>query len=102
MIDRCFNPTCKRKLDYLRDGRVVRVIRGKNEGNSVEHFWLCGPCYRTHDFEFHEDGSVSLKARSGDNSADDLLIGELHIRERRNITRASRLNREPNLDGKVA
>jgi hypothetical protein len=27
MIDRCFNPACRRNLRYLRDGRVVRVIR---------------------------------------------------------------------------
>jgi hypothetical protein len=44
MIDRCFNPACKRSLEYLRDGRVVRVIRGKDENISVEHYWLSGLC----------------------------------------------------------
>jgi hypothetical protein len=58
MIDRCFNPTCKRSMKYLRDGRVVRVLRGKDEDISVEHYWLCGPRFHTHDFEFSAAGSV--------------------------------------------
>jgi hypothetical protein len=102
MIDRCFNPACKKRLKYLRDGRVVRVIRGKNEGVSVEHFWLCGPCYHTRDFEFRPDGSVRLKARSGDDLGDELLIGDVLVPERRNVKRASRMNREPSFDGRVA
>ena len=65
MIDRCFNPACKRSLEYLRDGRVVRVIRGKDENTSVEHYWLCGPCFHTHDFEIPADGSVVSRERFG-------------------------------------
>jgi len=41
VIDRCFNPTCKKRLRYLRDGPVVRVIRNQNGQLRVEHFWLC-------------------------------------------------------------
>ena len=64
MIDRCFNPECGRELRYLRDGRVVRVIHGKGEDASVEHFWLCGRCYETHDFAFPPTGKVSIEQKS--------------------------------------
>jgi hypothetical protein len=97
MVDRCFNPACRRKLRYLRDGRVVRLIRGKSESFSVEHFWLCGPCYHTHDFEFPADGSVGLKARSGDDSGEELLIGDVLLPERRSAKRIPGINRESDL-----
>ena len=45
----CFNPACNRELRYLRDGRVVRVLRGNNEQPSMEHYWLCGACYQVYD-----------------------------------------------------
>lgn len=69
MIDRCFNPACKRKLHYLRDGRVVRVIQGKNDDYStddysIEHYWLCGPCYDVYDFVFLPSGKVTIEPRS--------------------------------------
>jgi len=88
MIDRCFNPVCKRKLHYLQDGRVVRVIRGKDENASVEHYWLCGPCYESYDFEFLGDGSVTLKARSGEH-LEEVYIGDVVLPDRRVGRRAS-------------
>ena len=63
MIDRCFNSACKKRLRYLRNGRVVRVIRNKNGQSRVEHFWLCGSCYTLFDFGFSEDGTAFLTAR---------------------------------------
>lgn len=60
MISECFNPSCHKKLDYLRAGRVVRVIRAEGSWISVEHFWLCGSCYLAYDFHFEPDGTVSL------------------------------------------
>jgi hypothetical protein len=72
MIDRCFNPDCKKRLRYLRDGRVVRVIRSQNGQLRVEHFWLCGSCYTVYDFTFSEEGSAILKARLSD------AFGHLH------------------------
>ncbi|WP_158749615.1 hypothetical protein [Acidobacterium sp. S8] len=66
MIDRCFNSACKKRLCYLRDGRVVRVIRSENGHLHVEHFWLCGPCYTVYDFAFSEEGIPFLKARLSD------------------------------------
>lgn len=63
MIDRCFNPACKKRLRYLRDGRVIRVIQNQNGQLRVEHFWLCGPCYTLYDFAFSEEGTAFLKAR---------------------------------------
>ena len=55
MISECFNPSCRKKLTYLRDGRVVRVIRDEAEGLRVEHFWLCGSCLQRYDFFFGND-----------------------------------------------
>ena len=63
MINHCFNPACNRALHYLRDGRVVRLIRGKDERAAVEHYWLCGTCYQVYDFVFPPDGTVSLGAK---------------------------------------
>ncbi len=64
MIDRCFNPDCRRKLHYLRDGRVVRVITSKGGGKVLEHYWLCGPCYEEYNFGFRPGGEVFLEAKS--------------------------------------
>jgi hypothetical protein len=63
MLSECFNPACHRKLDYLRYGRVVRTVQSSSAGKSVEHYWLCGVCYGTFDFEFKADGSVALCRR---------------------------------------
>jgi hypothetical protein len=63
MLTECFNPACRKKLDYLRYGRVVRTIRTTTPGRSVEHYWLCGRCYGKFDFDFKSDGTVSLCAQ---------------------------------------
>lgn len=86
MLDRCFNPACKRKLDYLRDGRVVRVIRGKGEDISVEHYWLCGPCFHTHDFEFPADGLVALRERPGRDHTGEVYFHDVLLLERQTET----------------
>ena len=65
MMTRCFNAACGRELRYLRTGRVVRVTRNQAGRHLVEHFWLCGDCYRFKDFRFSEDGSVSLAPKAG-------------------------------------
>jgi hypothetical protein len=58
MLTECFNPACHKKLDYLRNGRVVRT--SSTSAKSVEHYWLCGSCYGKVDFEFKPDGTVAL------------------------------------------
>jgi hypothetical protein len=63
MISECLNPTCRKELRYLREGRVVRVVRGKKEKAEVEHYWLCGECYAANDFRFAADGTVSVGRR---------------------------------------
>ena len=80
MLTECFNPACRKKLDYLRSGRVVRTIRTTTSGKSVEHYWLCGRCYGQFDFEFKSDGTVALCAQkrtvtSGIRSLIDSLAG---------------------------
>jgi hypothetical protein len=63
MLTECFNTACRKKLDYLRNGRVVRMVRTTGTSKSVEHYWLCGSCYGKFDFEFKPDGSVVLCPR---------------------------------------
>lgn len=61
MLTECFNPACRKKLEYLRNGRVVRLVRtSSTSAKSVEHYWLCGSCYGKFDFEFKSDGTVAL------------------------------------------
>ena len=65
MISACFNPSCSRELKYLRDGRVVRIIRNEPGGVRVEHFWLCGSCHQQYDFCFANDKGPSFARRLG-------------------------------------
>jgi hypothetical protein len=64
MLTECFNPGCRKELLYLRNGRIVRIVRNHQDRVVVEHFWLCGDCYGTYDFRFSSQGSVGLVARS--------------------------------------
>ena len=64
MLTECFNPECRKKLEYLRNGRVIRTVRNVSSQLSVEHFWLCGSCYSTLDFGFGPGGTVALRQRS--------------------------------------
>ncbi len=79
MIDRCFNPDCRRKLHYLRDGRVVRVITGKDEQQVLEHFWLCGPCYEEYNFAFPPTGEVILEHKPKIKQSEEFHFGEVVI-----------------------
>ncbi len=79
MIDRCFNPDCRRKLHYLRDGRVVRVIAGEGEHEVIEHFWLCGPCYEEYDFAFPPGGEVILERKPRTKRSEEFHFGEVVI-----------------------
>jgi len=83
----CFNPACNRELRYLRNGRIVRVIRGSNENPSLEHYWLCGQCYQRHDFDFPSDGSVALRTRSGKNDTDEFYLRDVLLPDRRSVHR---------------
>jgi hypothetical protein len=91
----CLNPACSRELRYLRDGRVVRVIRGKDEEASMEHYWLCGACYRIYDFVFPPDGTVTLGNRSHAEHADEFHFRDVRLPERRREKRVPGQNREP-------
>lgn len=63
MLNECFNPACRKRLKYLRDGRVIRTIRVGDSVLIIEHFWLCGSCYGTFDFAVESDGTVALCPR---------------------------------------
>ena len=49
---------------YLRDGRVIRVIREDPEGFRLEHFLLCGACYLQYDC-FTKDKTLSIEPQIG-------------------------------------
>lgn len=87
MIDRCFNKACNMELHYLRNGRVVRVIRGTSEEESVEHYWLCGKCYESYDFVFPANGSVALRAKSTGGYASEFNLRDVVLPERRSVKR---------------
>jgi hypothetical protein len=63
MISECFNSSCRKELKYLRDGRVVRVIREEAGGLALEHFWLCGACHLNYDFCFSNDWTLTIAPR---------------------------------------
>ncbi len=79
MIDRCFNQDCRRKLHYLRDGRIVRVITGKGEQQVIEHFWLCGPCYEEYNFAFLPTGEVILEHKAKIKQSEEFHFAEVVI-----------------------
>jgi len=60
MIAECFNPACRRQLDYLRTGRVVRVVHQNGMKVEIEHFWLCGDCCQSYDLRCLANGTVAL------------------------------------------
>lgn len=65
MVTECYNPSCRTKLLYLRNGRIIRVIHNEPDGLRIEHFWLCGACYLTYDFFFtKEDDHLSITPRN--------------------------------------
>ena len=48
MVSQCANPDCRRELHYLRDGKIYQfVLSPKTGGKRLEHFWLCGECFKT-------------------------------------------------------
>jgi hypothetical protein len=65
MISECFNPSCRRELMYLREGRVIRVIGEEPDGFRLEHFWLCSACHLQYDFGFARDETLSIEPLIG-------------------------------------
>jgi hypothetical protein len=63
MISQCSNEECGKDLHYLDNGRVIRTIRQVANTTEIQHFWLCGDCYTTHDFSVSKDGIVSYLLR---------------------------------------
>jgi hypothetical protein len=65
MVSKCANPGCATTFDH-REGRLFRFPKRAVEGDlpanthSVQHFWLCGNCYRDYLLEYHEGVGVTL------------------------------------------
>jgi len=48
MVSQCANPDCRRKLHYLRDGKIYQFVLSLKTGSKrLENFWLCGECSKT-------------------------------------------------------
>ena len=66
MFSVCANPDCQAPFDYDQ-GRLFRFHKnaavGGNAPNShwVQHFWLCGTCFKTFTLEYHGDRGVLIK-----------------------------------------
>jgi hypothetical protein len=60
MITECFNPSCRKQLEYLRTGQVVRVVHQNGMKVEIEHFWLCGECCQSFDLRCLDNGTVAL------------------------------------------
>ena len=61
MISACFNPSCGRELKYLRDGRVIRIIRNGQDASeqSILGYVVCPA------FCFANDKSLRFARRLG-------------------------------------
>ncbi len=59
MVSKCVNPECRRRLRYLRDGRIVVL---PHQG-STEYFWICRECSKELAVTFDKDGAVFLVKR---------------------------------------
>jgi len=47
MVSHCANPDCSRELRYLRDGKIYQFVLSPKTGSKrLEHFWLCGDCFK--------------------------------------------------------
>ena len=58
MLTECFNPGCRKELLYLRNGRIVRIVRNHQDRVVVEHFWLCDQC--AHEWTLVQDESQAI------------------------------------------
>lgn len=73
MLSKCANPSCETKLQYLREGKLLRVERGTDGPfltnspkpvRTVEHFWLCGPCSDYLTMRFDAASGVHVEAKT--------------------------------------
>ena len=48
MVSWCANPDCRRELRYFREGKIYAFLMSSASGHRrLEHFWLCGECFKT-------------------------------------------------------
>jgi hypothetical protein len=64
MVSQCTNPECNKPLTYLDNGRVIRTVEYKEGRTEIQHFWLCGECYKFHDFFVSVRGGISCVRRA--------------------------------------
>lgn len=67
MFEKCANPECGRRFDYL-EGQLIRFCRSAMDGLRtaneyvVEHFWLCGNCSEVYILE-QKSEKITMKPR---------------------------------------
>lgn len=68
MLDKCANSECSMPFDYKQGRyfcfrRVCAVNETPANMHSVQHFWLCGRCSRTHTLQYHKDHRAAIRPR---------------------------------------
>lgn len=70
MLNCCANPTCKKPLHYLREGRIFifevptnTVTPEGKKHRAIEHYWLCGDCDPLMLLEHSDRSGVSVRMR---------------------------------------
>jgi hypothetical protein len=64
MVSHCANPDCRRELRYLRDGKIYQFVLFQTGSKRLEHFWLCGECFKNMTLISVDQSEVKI-ARKG-------------------------------------
>ena len=74
MVSHCANPSCRKPLFYLREGKIYVFdlpdpnLPASIDGDRVrrlEHFWLCGPCSETFALEHLTGKGIRVVPKPG-------------------------------------
>jgi len=66
MVSKCANPSCS-SIFHHQQGRLFCFPKQPVEDgrpantHSVQHFWLCQTCFRTHSLEYHRGKGVAIR-----------------------------------------
>ena len=76
MLSKCANPSCSKKLIYLREGKIFKMehtarpqlLEGAGAvpagpSSRFEHFWLCGRCSENLTLVYHRERGVEVVAK---------------------------------------
>jgi len=65
VVSWCANPDCRRELRYFREGKIYPILMSPANGHTrLEHFWLCGECFKIMSLVFINQRDVKLMRRT--------------------------------------